>query len=102
MLDGDESIRRRPVDRIAEPLRQMGARLEAREGRFTPLTVTGSRLTGTDYELPVASAQIKSCILFAGLLASGATRVREPGPSRDHTERMLVQAGARVERDGPC
>jgi 3-phosphoshikimate 1-carboxyvinyltransferase len=101
VLDGDESIRRRPVDRIAEPLRQMGARLEAREGRFTPLTVTGARLTGADYELPVASAQIKSCILFAGLLASGATRVREPGPSRDHTERMLVQAGARVERDGP-
>ncbi len=100
VLDGDESIRRRPVDRIAEPLRLMGARLEAREGRFTPLTVTGSRLAGTEYELPVASAQIKSCILFAGLLASGATRVREPGPSRDHTERMLVQAGARVERDG--
>ncbi len=100
VLDGDESIRRRPVDRIAEPLRLMGARLEARDGRFTPLTVTGSRLTGAEYELPVASAQIKSCILFAGLLASGATRVREPGPSRDHTERMLVQAGARVERDG--
>jgi 3-phosphoshikimate 1-carboxyvinyltransferase len=99
-LDGDESIRRRPVDRIAEPLRQMGARLDAREGRFTPLTVTGSRLTGTEYDLPVASAQIKSCILFAGLLATGETRVREPGPSRDHTERMLVQAGARVERDG--
>jgi 3-phosphoshikimate 1-carboxyvinyltransferase len=99
-FDGDESIRRRPVDRIAEPLRQMGARLDAREDRFTPLTVTGSRLTGTDYDLPVASAQIKSCILFAGLLASGVTRVREPGPSRDHTERMLAQAGARVERDG--
>ena len=99
-LDGDESIRRRPVDRIAEPLRQMGARLDAREDRYTPLTVTGGRLTGTDYELPVASAQIKSCILFAGLLASGVTRVREPAPSRDHTERMLVQAGARVERDG--
>jgi 3-phosphoshikimate 1-carboxyvinyltransferase len=101
ILDGDESIRRRPVDRIAEPLRRMGAHLEAREDRFTPLSITGSRLTGMDYELPVASAQIKSCILFAGLLASGATRIREPGPSRDHTERMLVQAGARVERDGP-
>ena len=100
VLDGDESIRRRPVDRIVAPLRQMGARLDAREDRYTPLTVTGSRLTGTDYELPVASAQIKSCILFAGLLASGVTRVREPAPSRDHTERMLVQAGARVERDG--
>jgi 3-phosphoshikimate 1-carboxyvinyltransferase len=101
ILDGDESIRRRPVDRIAEPLRRMGAQLEARDDRFTPLTITGSRLAGMDYELPVASAQIKSCILFAGLLASGATTVREPAPSRDHTERMLVQAGARVERDGP-
>jgi 3-phosphoshikimate 1-carboxyvinyltransferase len=101
VLDGDESIRRRPVDRIADPLRRMGGQLDAREGRFTPLTVTGARLTGMDYELPVASGQIKSCILFAGLLASGATSVREPGPSRDHTERMLVQAGARVERDGP-
>jgi 3-phosphoshikimate 1-carboxyvinyltransferase len=101
ILDGDASIRRRPVDRIAEPLRRMGAQLEARQDRFTPLTVTGRRLTGTDYTLPVASAQIKSCILFAGLLASGATRVREPAPSRDHTERMLIQAGARVERDGP-
>ena len=100
VLDGDESIRRRPVDRIAEPLRLMGAQLEARDGRFTPLTVTGRRLTGAEYDLPVASAQIKSCILFAGLLASGATRVREPGPSRDHTERMLVHAGARVEREG--
>jgi len=97
-LDGDESIRRRPVDRVAEPLGRMGARLEAREGRFTPLKVTGSRLEGVEYELPVASAQVKSCVLLAGLLASGATRVREPAPSRDHTERLLVQAGARVER----
>jgi 3-phosphoshikimate 1-carboxyvinyltransferase len=100
VLDGDESIRRRPVDRVAEPLRRMGARLEAREGRYTPLTITGARLAGMDYELPVASGQVKSCILFAGLLASGATRVTEPAPSRDHTERMLLQAGARVERDG--
>jgi 3-phosphoshikimate 1-carboxyvinyltransferase len=100
ILDGDESIRRRPVDRIAEPLRRMGAQLDAREGRLTPLTVTGQRLQGIEYELPVASAQVKSCVLFAGLLASGATSVTEPAPSRDHTERMLVQAGARVERDG--
>ena len=100
ILDGDESIRRRPVDRIAKPLQLMGARLDAREDRFTPLTIAGTRLTGTDYELPVASAQIKSCVLFAGLLASGATSVTEPAPTRDHTERMLRQAGARVERDG--
>ena len=101
ILDGDESIRRRPVDRIAEPLGRMGARLDAREQRFTPLTIAGTRLQGIDYELPVASAQIKSCVLFAGLLASGATSVTEPAPTRDHTERMLQQAGARVERDGP-
>ncbi len=99
-LDGDESIRRRPVDRIATPLRQMGAQLEARDDRFTPLRISGARLEGIDYELPVASAQIKSCVLFAGLLASGATSVTEPAPTRDHTERMLQQAGARVERDG--
>ena len=78
----------------------MGAQLDAREGRFTPLTISGRRLEGIDYELPVASAQIKSCVLFAGLLASGATSVTEPAPTRDHTERMLRQAGARVERDG--
>jgi 3-phosphoshikimate 1-carboxyvinyltransferase len=100
ILDGDESIRRRPVDRISKPLQQMGAHLDARDGRFTPLTISGTRLAGTDYDLPVASAQIKSCVLFAGLLASGATSVTEPAPTRDHTERMLRQAGARVERDG--
>ena len=72
ILDGDESIRRRPVDRIAEPLRQMGARLDAREGRFTPLTIAGAPARrASSYELPVASAQIKSCVLFAGLLAVG-------------------------------
>jgi 3-phosphoshikimate 1-carboxyvinyltransferase len=100
ILDGDESIRRRPVDRIAIPLARMGAQLEAREGRFTPLRISGARLEGIDYELPVASAQIKSCLLFAGLTAAGATRVTEPAPTRDHTERMLCQAGGRVEREG--
>ena len=100
VLDGDESIRRRPVDRIAEPLRQMGARLDAREGRFTPLTVTGSRLDGIEYELPVASAQIKSCILLAGLLAAGATtRARAGAEPRPHRA-DAGPAGARVERDG--
>jgi 3-phosphoshikimate 1-carboxyvinyltransferase len=100
ILDGDESIRRRPVDRIATPLKQMGAHLDAREGRFTPLTISGTRLAGTHYDMPMASGQVKSCVLFAGLLASGATSVTEPAPTRDHTERMLRQAGARVERDG--
>jgi 3-phosphoshikimate 1-carboxyvinyltransferase len=100
-LDGDESIRRRPVDRIAEPLRRMGARLDAREDRFAPFTVTGSPLEGIDYALPVASAQIKSCVLLAGLLANGETAVIEPEPSRDHTERLLLRCGVTVERDGP-
>jgi 3-phosphoshikimate 1-carboxyvinyltransferase len=100
VLDGDESIRRRPVDRIAVPLRQMGARLKCQDDRLPPLRIEGEPLRGITYELPVASAQVKSCLLFAGLLAAGETRVIEPEPSRDHTERMLTAAGAAVERDG--
>jgi 3-phosphoshikimate 1-carboxyvinyltransferase len=100
-LDGDASIRRRPVDRIAEPLRLMGARVEAREGRFPPFTVHGAALKGISYELPVASAQLKSCLLLAALPADGSTELIEPAPSRDHTERLLARAGVTVERDGP-
>src|SRR4030081_2870271 len=92
-LDGDESIRRRPVDRIAEPLRSMGAEVEATDGRFPPLVVSGSRLRAISYELEVASAQVKSCVLLAALAADGATTVGEPGRSRDHTERMLLPGG---------
>jgi 3-phosphoshikimate 1-carboxyvinyltransferase len=99
-LDGDESIRRRPVDRVARPLAAMGAELEARDGRFTPLAIAGRPLRGIEYELPVASAQVKSCVLLAGLLAEGTTTVVEPEPSRDHTERLLARAGARIARDG--
>ena len=99
-LDGDESIRRRPVDRIATPLRQMGAELEAREGRFPPLQVHGARLRAISCELEVASAQVKSCVLFAGLAADGATTVGEPARSRDHTERMLLRAGVAIHRNG--
>ncbi|MEZ0293793.1 MAG: 3-phosphoshikimate 1-carboxyvinyltransferase [Solirubrobacteraceae bacterium] len=99
-LDGDASIRRRPVDRVARPLAAMGARLEAREERFTPLVISGRPLHGIEYALPVASAQIKSCVLLAGLLAAGATTVVEPEPSRDHTERLLTAAGAGLTRDG--
>ena len=98
ILDGDESIRRRPVDRIAEPLRQMGATIDAREGRYPPFTVHGAALRGIDYELPVASAQVKSCVLMAGLVTDSTT-VSEPVPSRDHTERMLAAAGAPVQRE---
>jgi 3-phosphoshikimate 1-carboxyvinyltransferase len=98
-LDGDESIRRRPVDRIAEPLAEMGADVEAREGRLPPLRVRGAGLHGIDYEIPVASAQVKSCVLLAGLLAEGPTTVREPFWTRDHTERLLASAGADIRRD---
>ena len=99
-LDGDESIRRRPVDRIAEPLRRMGARIDAREDRFAPFTVTGSPLQAIEYALPVASAQIKSCVLLAGLMAAGETTVIEPEPSRDHTERLLLRCGVTVDARG--
>ena len=95
-LDGDDSIRRRPVDRIAVPLRAMGAELSCREDRLPPLEVEGAELKGIEHELPVASAQVKSCLLFAGLNAEGQTWVREPARSRDHTERMLSAAGADV------
>ena len=97
-LDGDDSIRRRPVDRVAVPLRQMGADLSAREDRLPPLEVRGAPLHGTTYEMPIASAQVKSCLLLAGLLAEGETRVVEPLPSRDHSERMLAAAGAQITR----
>jgi 3-phosphoshikimate 1-carboxyvinyltransferase len=99
-LDGDDSIRRRPVDRVATPLQQMGARLSCREGSLPPLRIAGSQLQGITYELPIASAQVKSCLLLAGLLAEGETRIVEPSPSRDHSERMLAAAGAEVARDG--
>ena len=99
-LDGDASIRRRPVDRVANPLREMGAWIEATDNRFAPFTVHGMPLRGIEYELPVASAQVKSCVLMAGLLAEGTTTVIEPEPSRDHTERLLARAGVRITRDG--
>jgi 3-phosphoshikimate 1-carboxyvinyltransferase len=100
VLDGDESIRRRPVDRIAEPLGRMGANVEARDGRLPPLHVRGTPLRGIEYEMPVASAQVKSCLLLAGLLAEGTTRVTEPYWTRDHTERLLASAGAEIRREG--
>ena len=99
-LDGDQSIRRRPVDRVAEPLRMMGARVDAREGRFPPFTVRGAELRGIDYDLPMASAQVKSCVLIAGMMAAGSTTVREPSTSRDHTERLLRRARVPFEQDG--
>jgi len=99
-LDGDESIRRRPVDRVARPLEAMGAELQARDGRFTPLVVRGHRLHSVSWELEVASAQVKSAILLASLTADGATTVGEPSRSRDHTERMLLAGGVAIHRNG--
>lgn len=95
-LDGDDSIRRRPVDRIAVPLREMGATVSCREDRLPPLGIDAASLHGIEYELPVASAQVKSCLLFAALLADGETWLKEPARSRDHSERMLSAAGAEV------
>jgi len=95
-ITGDTSLRRRPMNRIMIPLRQMNADIETSPGGFAPLTIHGKPLTGIDYTLPVPSAQIKSCILLAGLFASGITRITEPAQSRDHTERMFPQFGVPV------
>ena len=95
-LDGDESIRRRPVDRVVQPLTEMGADIGVRDGRVAPIQVRAAELQGIEYRLPVASAQVKSCLLLAGLLADGETTVIESQPTRDHTERMLRAAGATV------
>jgi 3-phosphoshikimate 1-carboxyvinyltransferase len=100
VLTGDASLRSRPVDRIAVPLRAMGARLDAADGGHRPpLVVRGGHLTGTSYLSPVASAQVKSAIVLAGLRADGPTTVTSPLPSRDHTERMLAHLGHRVDRE---
>ncbi len=97
-LTGDESLRSRPMDRIARPLERMGARIETANG-LPPLVVDGADgLRGIEYRLPVASAQVKSAILLAGINAEGTTTVVEPTPTRDHTELMLAAAGARVRR----
>ena len=96
-LTGDDSLRRRPMQRIAVPLAEMGARVQSADG-LPPLVVEGGALQGIRYELPVASAQVKSCILNAGLYAEGRTIVVEPLPTRDHTEIMLAAAGASVLR----
>ena len=98
VLHGDESIARRPMGRVAEPLRMMGARIDGRQGgRLPPLAVRGGDLTGIDYALPVPSAQVKGAVLLAGLSASGPTTVREAVPTRAHTEQMLSACGAAVE-----
>lgn len=99
-LTGDASLSRRPMRRIVAPLTEMGARIESRDG-CAPLVVHPRALTGIEYRCPVASAQVKSALLLAGVFAKGTTRVIEPGPSRDHSERMLPAFGQPIERDGP-
>jgi 3-phosphoshikimate 1-carboxyvinyltransferase len=93
---GDESLSRRPMKRVMEPLSRMGAKLSARENQFPPIEIEGGRLQPIDYPLPVASAQVKSCVLLAGLFADGVTSVTEPARSRDHTEIALREFGAEV------
>ncbi|MBO9541587.1 3-phosphoshikimate 1-carboxyvinyltransferase [bacterium] len=100
-VTGDASIRKRPMGRIVAPLRQMGASIDGREdGTLAPLAVRGRKLSAIHYQSPVASAQIKSAVLLAGLRAEGTTSVTEPLLSRDHTELMLAAMGARIRRDG--
>ncbi|HWZ34168.1 MAG TPA: 3-phosphoshikimate 1-carboxyvinyltransferase [Bryobacteraceae bacterium] len=96
-IGGDESLSKRPMQRVITPLEQMGASIEAHDGKFPPLTIHGRELQGIDYTLPVASAQVKSCVLFAGLFAKGDTIVREPVRTRDHTEIALREFGAEID-----
>lgn len=95
-ITGDASLRRRPMRRIIEPLTQMGAQITSRENECAPLDVYGGKLKGIHYRLPVASAQVKSCVLFAGLGAEGKTVVEERVPTRDHSERLLRRMGADI------
>ncbi|MBW2618944.1 MAG: 3-phosphoshikimate 1-carboxyvinyltransferase, partial [Deltaproteobacteria bacterium] len=98
-LDGDESLRGRPMERVAEPLRLMGATIKCSSGKC-PVKISGGSLRGIDYDLPVASAQLKSAVLLAGLQAEGRTTLKEPALSRDHTERLLELMGGQVSRSG--
>ena len=99
-LDGDASLRRRPMRRVMDPLAQMGARIHAHEGGFAPLKIDGTRLSPLDYKLPVPSAQVKSAVLLAGLFADGVTSVTEPVRTRDHTELALAEFGAQLDHEG--
>ena len=103
VLTGDESIRKRPMLRVVEPLRRMGAMIQGRKGgELPPLAITGGALDTIDYDLPVASAQVKSALMLAALAVRGESVIREPGASRDHTERMLGHLGAPVESVEGC
>lgn len=99
-MSGDASLSKRPMNRVADPLRLMGAQIETAEGGRPPLKLAGGKLKGIHYDLPMASAQVKSCLLLAGLYAEGETSVTEPAPTRDHTERMLKGFGYPVKVEG--
>lgn len=98
-IGGDESLSRRPMGRVIAPLTAMGGQIDARDGKFPPLTIHGRPLHGIDYSLPMASAQVKSCVLLAGLFAQGDTIVREPVRTRDHTEIALQEFGAEIQTE---
>jgi 3-phosphoshikimate 1-carboxyvinyltransferase len=99
-ISGDDSLQKRPMKRIVGPLRQMGAEIKAREDQFAPLEIRGTKLHAISYQMPVASAQVKSAVLLAGLFAEGVTRVIEPARTRDHTEIALEEFGVEIERHG--
>ena len=99
-LTGDSSLQKRPMKRVIGPLRDMGADIRARDDNFAPLEIRGARLKAIDYKMPMASAQVKSSVLLAGLFADGVTSVTEPARTRDHTELALEEFGAAIEKDG--
>src|SRR6202035_2275780 len=99
-LTGDDSLQKRPMKRIVGPLREMGADIRAREDNFAPLQIHGAALKAIDYKMPMASAQVKSAVLLAGLFADGVTTVTEPARTRDHTELALEEFGATIEKCG--
>jgi 3-phosphoshikimate 1-carboxyvinyltransferase len=99
-LSGDGSLQKRPMGRVVSPLRQMGADIRAREDNFAPLEIRGAKLRGIHYKMPMASAQVKSAVLLAGLFAEGVTSVTEPARTRDHTELALEEFGINVEKHG--
>jgi 3-phosphoshikimate 1-carboxyvinyltransferase len=99
-LTGDGSLQKRPMKRVIGPLREMGADIRARDDNFAPLDIRGAQLKAIDYKMPMASAQVKSSVLLAGLFADGVTSVTEPARTRDHTELALEEFGAAIEKDG--
>src|SRR5207302_5440288 len=99
-LTGDASLQKRPMKRVVGPLRQMGADIRAREDNFAPLEIHGGALRAIDFQMPMASAQVKSAVLLAGLFAEGETVVTEPARTRDHTELALEEFGAPIEKTG--